>query len=72
MLWTTWDRRTQSYHAGQDAYGEGTFIEDFSLDVNGLGVPESGAKAMEEVCLLSLCGGARAGTMWILLVRSLR
>ena len=49
LLWTTWDRRTQTFHAGQDWREMTNFVEDFSLDVNGLGVPASGVKACQEI-----------------------
>lgn len=48
-LWTTWDSKTQAFHAGQEWQELPNFQEDFSLDTNALGVPESGLKACQQV-----------------------
>ena len=34
-----WDRKTQTYHGGQDWRNLSNFIEDFSVTTNGLGTP---------------------------------
>ncbi len=36
-----WDRKTQTFHGGQDWRFCSKYIDDFSITTNGLGPPES-------------------------------
>jgi len=49
QLWGVWDKKTQTFHAGQEWKFLPNFVEDFSVTTNALGTPESGLKAAMEV-----------------------
>ena len=48
--WGKWDKKTQTFHGGQEWKSIDNYVEDFSVTTNALGTPESGAKAAREVC----------------------
>jgi histidinol-phosphate/aromatic aminotransferase/cobyric acid decarboxylase-like protein len=43
--WGKWDKKTQTFHAGQDWSTLTNYVEDFGVTTNALGTPASGAAA---------------------------
>eukprot|EP00667_Euglena_gracilis_P012421 EG_transcript_12756 len=46
--WGKWDKKTQTFHAGQDWNTIDNYLEDFGVTTNALGTPESGAAAARQ------------------------
>ena len=47
--WGKWDKKTQTFHGGQEWKSIDNYVEDFSVTTNALGTPKSGREASLEV-----------------------